>query len=72
MAYVYVEPKPTGRTESDPIEHFVIEHLNGRKEGGPYQTQAAALAAARAAGHWPLVARVRVTNKADLDHWRPA
>ena len=72
MANVYIEPKPTGRTEHDPIDHYVIEHANGARESGPYKTQAEAIQAAKRAGHHPLVARVRVTDKGNPDHWRSA
>lgn len=70
MPNVYIEPKPTGRGPADPIDHYVIEHADGRRDSGPYKTQAEAIEAARRAGHSPLVARVRVTNKGNPDHWR--
>ena len=72
MANVYIEPKPTGRDEGDPIDHYVIEHLDGTKHSGPYRTQHEAIQAAQRAGHKPLVARVRVMNKGKPDHWRAA
>ncbi len=72
MANVYIEPKPTARHEHEPIDHYVIEHADGSKESGPYKTQKEAIDAAKAAGHHPLVARVRVTDKGNPDHWRPA
>ncbi|MGI9070104.1 MAG: hypothetical protein ACR2JB_01945 [Bryobacteraceae bacterium] len=72
MANVYIEPKPTGRHEHDPIDHYVVEHANGVKESGPYKTQADAIQAAKRSGHHPLVARVRVTDKGKPDHWRAA
>lgn len=72
MANVYVEPKPTGRNEGDAIDHYVVEQANGAKQSGPFKTQAEAIKAARDAGHHPLVARVRVTNKGNPDHWRSA
>ena len=32
MANVYIEPKPTGRAEHDPIDHYVVEHANGARK----------------------------------------
>jgi hypothetical protein len=72
MANVYIEPKPTGRDEGDAIDHYVIEHPGGAQEGGSYKTQHEAIEAARKAGHHPLVARVRCTDKGKPDHWRSA
>lgn len=72
MPNVYIEPKPTGRSEGDPIDHYVIEHANGTHHSGPFKTQAQAIEAAKRAGHQPLVSRVRVTNKGKPDQWRSA
>lgn len=72
MANVYIEPKPTGRTEGDPIDHYVIEYQDGTRQSGPYKTQREAIEAAQRAGHKPLVAHVRVTSKGKPDHWRAA
>lgn len=72
MANVYIEPKPTARHEHERIDHFVIEHADGTVHSGPYQTQGAAIVAAKAAGYHPLVAHVRATNKGNPDHWRHA
>jgi len=72
MANVFIEPKPTGRAEGDPIDHYVVEHADGQKDSGPYKTQAEAIAAAKGAGHKPVVARVRVTDKGTPAQWRAA
>lgn len=73
MANVYVEPEPRGRPEGTPITHYVLEYAHGaRVTSANYQRQAEAIAAARQAGHHPLVARVRNTNKGNPDHWRSA
>jgi hypothetical protein len=34
MPNVYIEPKPTGRSEGDAIQFYVIEHRSGVQEGG--------------------------------------
>lgn len=73
MSNVYVEPKPKGRSESDPITHYALEYQGGsRVTDADYKTQADAIAAARQLGHHPLVARVRVTDTGKPDHWRSA
>jgi hypothetical protein len=72
MPNVYIEPKPTGRSEGDAIQFYVIEHRSGVQEGGQFKTQKDAIDAAKQAGHHPLIARVRVTNKGNPDHWRAA
>jgi hypothetical protein len=70
MANVYIEPKPAARHEHEPIDHYAIEHAGGATEGGTFATQGDAIQAAMRAGHHPLVARVRVTDKGKPDHWR--
>ena len=73
MANVFVEPQPKGRSEGSPITHYVLEHAHGaRVTNIDYRTQAEAIAAAKALGHQPLIARVRNTNKGNPDHWRAA
>jgi hypothetical protein len=73
MANVYVEPKPKGRDPGDPITHYLLEYAGGSAVTGVHhRTQAAAIDAAKALGHRPLVARVRVTDKGKPDHWRSA
>lgn len=73
MANVYVEPRPKGRAAHDPIDHYILELAGGKSvDNVQHRTQAAAIAAAKKLGHDPLVARVRVTDKGDPDHWRKA
>src|SRR6185437_2492258 len=73
MANVYVEPEPRGRPEGSPITHYVLEYAHGaRVTNVNYSTQAAAVTAAKQAGHRPLIARVRNTDKGNPDHWRAA
>jgi hypothetical protein len=75
MANVYVEPRPKARAEHEPIACYVLEHANDAPVAGAqpsYQTQALAVADAKRLGYQPLVARVRVTDKGNPDHWRAA
>ena len=69
MANVFVEPVPMGTNA--PITGYVVEYAGGASmDGVTHRTQEAAIEAARRAGHQPLVARVRVTEKGNPDHWR--
>lgn len=71
MSNVYVEPVPKGR--EGPIEGYVLEHAHDVKLTNKiYPRQDLAIAEAKALGHKPLVARVRVTSKGNPDHWRSA
>jgi hypothetical protein len=71
MPNVYVEPRPKGRPEGSPIDDYVLEHAHGALVTNvAYSTQKAAIDAAKALGHQPLVARVRNTSKGNPDHWR--
>lgn len=73
MANVFIEPKPKGRAEGDAITHYEIEEAGGKSlDGKRYPTQDAAITAAKSAGHHPVVARVRVTDKGKPDQWRTA
>lgn len=73
MANVYVEPQPKSRDEHAPITHFVLEYAHGaRVTDTNYPTQHEAVSDAKRLGHSPLVARVRVTDKGNPDHWRAA
>ena len=71
MPNVFVEPEPKGKAEGEPITHYVLELAHGaRLDQKNYKTQAEAIAAAKAANHTPLVARVRNTDKGKPDQWR--
>jgi hypothetical protein len=73
MPNVYVEPRPKGRPEGTAITDYVLEFAGDRPvDGKVYQTQAAAIDAAKALGHEPLVSRVRHTDKGKPDQWRKA
>ena len=72
MANVYVEARPKGRPEGDPIDDYVVED-HADKVLAPFRTQHEAIDWAKKNGHVPLVARVRHLNdKKKPDHWRPA
>jgi hypothetical protein len=72
MPNVYVEARPKGRHEGEPIEDYVVEdHADHVLE--TFKTQHEAIAWAQKEGHHPLVARVRhLNNKKEADHWRSA
>ncbi|WP_314147407.1 DUF2188 domain-containing protein [uncultured Leifsonia sp.] len=71
MANVFVEPVPKG--SDAPITGYVVEYAGGGSlDGKTHDTQEEAIKAARQAGHQPLVARVRVTDKGKPDQWRSA
>jgi hypothetical protein len=70
MANVYVEPRPKGRPEGEPIDDYVVEDHAGHALG-EFKTQKEAIDWARQHGHTPHVARVRHLNdKATPGHWR--
>ena len=72
MANVYVESRPKGRKEGDPITDYVVED-HADHVLATFKTQHEAIAFAKKEGHVPLVARVRhVNDKKKPDHWRAA
>jgi hypothetical protein len=72
MAKVYIEPRPKGRPEGNPIQDYVVED-GADNVLKTYNTQKEAIDWAKKAGHHPLVARVRHLNeKKNPDHWRSA
>lgn len=73
MPNVYVEPRPKARTEGTAIDDYVLEFAGDKPvDGKAYKTQKEAIDAAKAAGHKPLVSRVRHTDKGKPDQWREA
>ncbi|WP_200860001.1 DUF6941 family protein [Methyloferula stellata] len=69
---VFIEARPIGRKEGEPIEDYVVED-HAENALATFKTQAEAIAWAKTLGHSPLVARVRHLNdKAKPDHWRSA
>jgi hypothetical protein len=70
MAVVFVEPRPKGKNEGDPIEEYVVE-TQADAPIATFKTQEAAIHWAKMNGHRPHVARVRHLNdKNRPDHWR--
>jgi hypothetical protein len=72
LAVVFVEPRPKGRPDGEPIEDFVVEdhtdHVLHTSE-----TQEEAIEWAWTKGHNPRVARVKHLNdKKKPDLWREA
>jgi hypothetical protein len=72
MANVYIEARPKGRQEGEPIEDYVVEdHADHVLK--TFKTQHEAIEWAKKEGHHPLVACVRhINNKKNADHWRSA
>jgi hypothetical protein len=70
MANVFVEARPKGRPEGEPIIGYVVEdHADSVLHNA--KTQEEAIEWARKQGHSPLVARVRHLNdKKKPDQWR--
>jgi hypothetical protein len=70
MATVYIEPRPKGRQEGDPIDNYVVED-HADHALATFKTQREAVDWAKKNGHHPHVARVRhLNNKKNADHWR--
>lgn len=72
MAQVFIEARPKGRPEGDPIEGYVVEdHADHVLHST--STQHEAIEWAKKNGHEPHAARVRHLNdKSKPDHWRAA
>jgi hypothetical protein len=69
MTNVFIEPRPKGRHEGDPISDYVVEDT--KRVLHTERTQEAAVEWAKKNGHAPHVARVRHLNDKDKpDHWR--
>jgi hypothetical protein len=72
MTNVYVEPRPKGRHDGEPIQDYVVEDRADHVLFTSH-TQREAIEWAKGEGHSPLVARVRHLNdKKKTDHWRSA
>jgi hypothetical protein len=72
MATVYIEARPKGRPDGDPVTDYVVEdHADHVLQ--TFKTQHGAIAWAKGQGHAPHVARVRNLNdKKKPDQWRAA
>jgi len=72
MPNVFVEARPKGRAEGDPITDYVVED-HADHVLATCKTQHEAIDWAKKNGHSPHVARVRHLNdKKKPDHWRAA
>lgn len=71
MNHIYVEPQPSARLESAPITHYVLQHSNDQFVTNlRYKTEKEAVDETRKLGFIPRVARVRIANKRNPEHWR--
>jgi hypothetical protein len=69
---VYIEARPKGRPEGEPIDDYVVED-HADHVLATFRSQQGAIAWAKSKGHRPLVARVRHLNDKKIpDHWRAA
>lgn len=67
---VYIEARPKGRQEHDPIDDFVVEDDAGQVLG-TFDTQMEAILWAKDTGHAAQVARHNaLSDKTNPDHWR--
>jgi hypothetical protein len=72
MANVYIEARPKGRAEGEPIDDYAVED-HADHVLMTFRSQQGAIAWARSKGYRPLVARVRHLNDKKIpDHWRSA
>jgi hypothetical protein len=70
MPNVYIEARPKGRPEHEPITDYVAEDDAGHVLRA-FKTQEEAIAWAKKQGYGPLIARVRQLNDKKIpDHWR--
>lgn len=72
MTNVFIEARPRGRPDGDPIEGYVVEDRADHVLA-TFTTQDDAVRWAKSKSFAPLVARVRHLNdKKKPDHWRSA
>ncbi|MDR3100308.1 MAG: hypothetical protein LBV73_24995 [Paraburkholderia sp.] len=71
MLHVYIEPVPKGQW--GPIDGYRIETQDGTKLLGElHRSERLAVSEARLHGYVPLLATVRIPDKAVAEHWKPA
>jgi hypothetical protein len=71
MKHVYVEPVPKGRW--GPIDGYTVEFQDGTKViQEVYGSERLAVSEIKLRGYVPLLARVRITDKAVTGHWQAA
>jgi len=70
MRNVYIEARPKGRGDHEPITHYVAEDDAGQVLG-VFDSQVAAIDWARKRGYVALLARIRQLNDKKVPHyWR--
>ncbi|MEM5389892.1 hypothetical protein VSR68_41205 [Paraburkholderia phymatum] len=71
MQHVYVEPVPKGRW--GPVDGYTVEFQDGTKlSQETYRSEMLAVSESKLRGYVPLLATVRVTDKAVAEHWQAA
>ncbi|WP_027794471.1 hypothetical protein [Paraburkholderia acidipaludis] len=71
MMHVYIEPVPKGQW--GPIDGYRIETQDGTKiSEALLRSERLAISEARLLGYLPLLATVRIPDKAIAEHWQPA
>ncbi|MFP6560349.1 hypothetical protein WJ542_18890 [Paraburkholderia sp. B3] len=71
MLHVYIEPVPKGQW--GPIDGYRIETQDGTKISKELlRSERLAISEARLLGYLPLLATVRIPDKAIAEHWQPA
>ncbi|MEI6001729.1 hypothetical protein H3V53_32570 [Paraburkholderia bengalensis] len=69
MQHVYVEPVPKGRW--GPIDGYIVEFKDGTKvTEETYRSEMLAVSEIKLRGYVPLLAKVRITDKAVTEHWQ--
>ncbi len=69
MQHVYVEPVPKGRW--GPIDGYTVEFKDGTKvTEETYRSEMLAVSEIKLRGYVPLLAKVRITDKAVTEHWQ--
>ncbi|MDR5799644.1 hypothetical protein [Caballeronia sp. LZ001] len=68
MMQIYVEPLPKGRW--GPIDGYTLEYPDGTKiTEQVFSSEKLAVSEIRLRGYTPLLAKVRITDKGEPDHW---
>jgi hypothetical protein len=71
MKRVFIEPVPKGRW--GPIDGYALEFQDGtRVTEQLYSSERLAVSEIKLRGYEPLVARVRITDKEESEHWAAA